>query len=670
MRKYIVLTSILALTACGGGGGSGGPSGHAAHPTTPTNPTVNIQGFNGGTEVNSNNASLTNMSSYVMDFGTDEDTTKGLMVAYVNSKLGTASRGGILNRAASNQANRDTVDPTEFARADAAIAEMKQVLYDMVGKPDDATLKTYVARYRYAVVNALKMQDAAVTSETPIDDLVAAFNALKDAEGWTTENIVAKMDTFDQNNFDFTKYRMEDDVQLKDTGQDAYFKFDLDEGGAIKTVSLWESPTSEYGTSWTADGAHGHDVKVVINDSGDAVAVYDDGLNPFGADYLNSAAGYLNRQQNGNRFTNTIHHYNFDLGEHTLGAGAIIDSDEFEEVEIDTTETLTPELAKQKLKDYIIEKVNKKMHNQNGGENDGDVAKFVAVANWYIDRIDEIVNATLISESFVTDIAQSATMNGMGKDVGLRYSDFGYAKMVRTVPEHNPETQYLTYVGGYNGYKADKRPMANGIGDATFTGTAVVTVEDHHKNKNTHSETTNTALYKDTSATLTYYPINPTNAEHTLVMNNLTAMDIEGNGATAGSDWYNVSVTRSNEGSDMIIAYNSTGKDIDENFQFFRADSEGNITRNEADGIAAINQIVRTDGTSAEAINMTDGTTSAVESHHRLNGTADASYYGPTQDDVTEATAGVWMDERWATDDNNIQHELSVYGAFGGQKNE
>ena len=64
-------------------------------------------------------------------------------------------------------------------------------------------------------------------------------------------------------------------------------------------------------------------------------------------------------------------------------------------------------------------------------------------------------------------------------------------------------------------------------------------------------------------------------------------------------------------------------------------------------------------------INMVDGTESAG---HRLHGTASADYYGPEQDVTTEATAGVWMDERWADGENNIQHELSVYGAFGGQK--
>ena len=73
-------------------------------------------------------------------------------------------------------------------------------------------------------------------------------------------------------------------------------------------------------------------------------------------------------------------------------------------------------------------------------------------------------------------------------------------------------------------------------------------------------------------------------------------------------------------------------------------------------------------GNPGHTINTVDGTTSTVEGHHRLNGTASAEYYGQDAANPTEATAGFWMDERYANDDNNIQHELSVYGAFGGQK--
>ena len=119
MRKYIVLTSILALTACGGGGGGGDSAGHAGYSTPGTsNPTIHMQGFSGGQTVNANNTNLTNMSSYTVDYSTNENTSKQKMINYVNSHLGDAR--GSLNRAASSR-NRDAVDPTEFARADYMI---------------------------------------------------------------------------------------------------------------------------------------------------------------------------------------------------------------------------------------------------------------------------------------------------------------------------------------------------------------------------------------------------------------------------------------------------------------------------------------------------------------------------------------------------------------------
>ena len=127
MRKYLVLTSIFALSACGGGGGSGDFGGHAAHPTTPGNPPIHMQGFSGGQTVHANNAALTNMSSYTVDYGTDEDTTKQAMIDYVNTHLGN-SRGIFQDRSAtrssSMRARDGEVDAEEFARADAAITEM------------------------------------------------------------------------------------------------------------------------------------------------------------------------------------------------------------------------------------------------------------------------------------------------------------------------------------------------------------------------------------------------------------------------------------------------------------------------------------------------------------------------------------------------------------------
>ena len=677
MKKYLVLTSIFALAACGGGGGSGDFGGHAGYSTPGTsNPTIHMQGFSGGQTVNANNTNLTNMSSYTVDYGTNENMSKQKMINYVNLHLGDAR--GSLNRAASSR-NRDAVDPTEFARADAAITEMKQVLYDMVGKSTDAELKTYVTRYRYAVVNALKMQDVAVTDETSIDDLVAAFSAKKGTAGWTTENIMAALDEFDSHEFEITKHRL-DEVRLKDTGEEGFFKFSLDDTGTIRSVALMEDPTSEYGSSWA-------NKRIVIED-GVAVAVAPDetyGLNPFGADYVTDKAGVLVR--NGTNFSNDVHVYEFNLGKYNeAGTGdhaalgfvsTMLQPDDLKKIEITSETALTPEEAKAKLIEYIISKVNKKIHNQHGADNPDDLADAIAVVNWYIQEINLKTNATngagFIGSTPHSEVHQIATMHGMGKEDGvkLKYADFGYAKLTRTQGDATIGSQYLTYVGGYDQRRMDNEVLNEDLDGATFTGTAIVTVEDHHKNKTLDTESRNTALYKDTTAKLRYDIVNEgTQAQHTLTMNNLKAMD--GQVAT-NSDWYSMVVQGVEGDPDLSVTFNAAGKTIDSQYQFFRANSDGTILRNEANSLVppdeeeGVKQIVRTDN-NPMSINTVNGTTSAVEEHHRMNGSATAEYYGQDNTNPTEATAGFWMDERWANDGNTIQHELSVYGAFGGQK--
>ena len=159
MKKALVLTSIVALAACSGGGGHNG--GHT--PTQPAAPVVTIPGFSGGTTVNAANTDLTNMSSYTVDYSADENTSKQAMIDYVNTKLGGSRTSSNNNtRAASlHRAGRITrVDDTEFATADAAIAEMKQVMYSLIQQSNGAdAVARYITRYKDAVARALLLAD-------------------------------------------------------------------------------------------------------------------------------------------------------------------------------------------------------------------------------------------------------------------------------------------------------------------------------------------------------------------------------------------------------------------------------------------------------------------------------------------------------------------------------
>ena len=679
MKKYAVLTSVLALAACGGGSGGGGS--HSGAPVD-IRPTITVEGFNAGTTVNANNTQLTNMSSYTVDYGTSENATKQAMVDYVTSHLGSSR--GLLSRAATRDSmqSRDGFTDEQFAAADTAIREMKQVIYDMVVKSETSAsaLTQYVTKYKSYVVNALKMADQAVSEDTSVEDLITAFTTFKTTNSLTSANVLAFGDQLDHDAFGITKTRL-DQVRLKDTGGEGFLKFALDEFGQIQSVSLLEDPMGEYGTSWA-------NKRIVINGSGGAEAVAPDatwGLNPFETEYLTDQAGVLHRNGTGTEFTNTVKSYEFTLGKYNEGEGAltltsghsassILQPDDFKKIELISEEALTPETAREKLVHYLIEKVNKKIHNQHGADNALDLQDAVEVVNWYINKIDSVMNSSFVSTSFLSDVQQTATMHGMGTTDGvkLKYSDFGYAKLVRNDGVHDSETSYLTYTGGYDQRRMDNTPSNNNLENgATFTGTAVVTVEDEHEDKqNSSNDYKHVALYKDTNATLTYNVVNPTTASHTLTMTGLKATDDANNGATVNSDWYNVVVTGTENSNNMQVAFDANGKTIDSDFQFFKV-VDGNVLRNQANSalVPSNEQIVMTNnGNPGHTINTVDGTTSTVEGHHRLNGTASAEYYGQDAANPTEATAGFWMDERYANDDNNIQHELSVYGAFGGQK--
>ena len=668
MKKYLVLTSIFALAACGGGGGGSGGPGGSSTPHSSTPPITAVQGFSGGTTVNANNAELTNMSSYTVDYGTSENATKQAMVNYVQSKLGSAKGLSLTRSASSRESNRDGFTPEQFANADAALTQMKQVVYDLVTRADDpAALTTYVTRYRTSVIQALKLADQTVDDNASVGELLTAFTTFKTSAGLTTENLVEKMDQFDHDEFEITKHRL-DDVRLKDTGEEGFFKFKLDTAGKIQSVALMEDPTSEYGSSWANKRvilSDGHAVQTGPGEGGT--------LNPFDTDYLTDKAGVLVR--NGTSFSNDVHYYEFQLGKYNEGTGALVltsghdasamlQPDDLKKIEITSEAALTPETAKEQLVQYIIEKINKKIHNQDSNIDD-DLQDAIEVANWYIDKINASIDTDAIAAANQGIIHQVATMHGMGKEDGvkLKYSDFGYASLTRSMPGKPNETQYLTYVGGYDDRRMDNAVLNDDLDGATFTGTAIVTVEDHHRNKTLDTESRKTALYKDTTAQLQYNIVGD-KARHTLTMGGLKAIDGQ---VTTNSDWYSMVVQGTEDNPNLSVTFDATGKTIDSDYQFFRADAEGNITRNEANSIAAGDRIVNSTGT-ANTINMVTGTQSLIEEHHKLNGSASAEYYGQDPSNPTEATSGVWMDERWANDGNTIQHEVSVYGAFGGQK--
>ena len=640
MKKALILTSVIALAACstGGGDGIGGGHEHGAPGTPNPSSGVVIQSFaEGQGDVNQSNTSLTGMSSYTTNY-TGDTSVEAEMAAYVEGRINGA-RGGILNtRAASNRVTRDAPLVTD---ADAAITSMKQVLYDMAHISGRA-LSTYVSNHKADVYQAFVLwaddpTALTVTADSSVQELINAFGNF----GLTADNVMNKLDNFDAENFHFTKQRLTD-VKLNDSGTDAHFRFKLDDSGKITGVSLWESVTGEYNSQYA-------DTRIILNGNS-AVADTGNGSNPFDEDYLNGTAGWLTRGTGNNdtQFTGKVYAYTFAFGARPTGANALAHNYADDDFTIYSNKKLSLAEAKEMLRNKIIEKVNKTLHQQDSAESPEVVNSFVATANWYLSQINGF--SSLVNP---VEISQVASMTGVGRELNLKYSDFGYSTLTRTIGNES-ETQFVTYTGGYDERRMDNRPAHNDLENgATFNGTAIVSVENHTKDKTTGLETNTNALYRDDEATLTYTFAGDV-ATHTLTMENLTAQ--AGGDVEAGTDWYTTVVTGTTgapENGDNIVNFyfNDDGKDIADAHQFF------------GDGIVNTNGNIA-DPATANAIDSVNGNT--PNNNYSLQGSMSAEYYADENNNPAEATSGFYVAEHYHSTDNNVQHELSVYGAFGG----
>lgn len=674
MKKPFILTSLLALTACGGGGG--------VVVNAPTNaastPVLTAQTFAAGQgAVNSANASLTNMASYTATYnGTNENGVQGEIVDYVNSRLNNTR--SFVNSNGRGASARSVTRDFDFATSDTKIANMKQVLIELAGKADDAAREQYISNHKNAVIEALVLydrdQDTMINTDSTIEELIAEFSE----QGLNADNVLDKMEDFDTDELKFTKEKLSE-VRLNDSGTDAYFQFKMDDSGKITEVSLWESVTAEYGPSYS-------DYRIILNNDGtgatpDEVAAGGN-LNPFDSEYINGTAGWLVRGtgNNSKKFTGTVYAYMFDFGERPEGFIKNYDNDDliiYTDTPLDPDNPEDLAKAKELLKNKIIEKVNKDLHNQHGeeggGRDDNTVDDFVTEATWYIQQINEFDSITN-----PLAISQVASMSGVGKTVNLRYSDFGYSSLARSWNEggrSQTETKFVTYTGGYDtrrGGEFDSRTdkdndpanpnLTNG---ATFTGTAIVSVEAEHEYRDQQGKShdyVKSALYKDTGARLVYNITDnrdgTTTATHTLTMDDLRAQS--GGDVAAGSKWYTTVITGTEGSDDLNFKFSTDGKTINQYHQFFTDVTPlGAVTVDNSDAV------VNTHG--GDNLVARDGGTVANDNIN-LHGSMSADYYGEVVTNPTEATSGFYFGERYHDDNDEVEHEVSVYGAFGGKK--
>ncbi|MBO7509521.1 MAG: hypothetical protein J6T57_04580 [Alphaproteobacteria bacterium] len=630
MKKAFILTSIFALAACSGGSGGSFHGGHSQQVNIGEGrPAVLVQTFasESGETVNTNNQNITGMASSAITFdGVTEDQVRDSITEYVETYLGGGTRGfsNPETRAASNRTSR-AVDPV-FAAADAKIAQMKQVIYDMArakSTSDDA-LRQYIRTYRNAVAEALTLYTQSAVSTS--NDLFGIFYGL-DID---RDNVRETLDAFEREHFGFTKEYM-DQIRLQDAGDaNAYFKFNIDEGGTIQQIALFE------------------------------------GANPNDYGWFTKTTN-----ENGNEFAKKLYSYKFALGQ-------LPTSGDFSSEQLAAFEWFNGITGKDDIVNLILRNDNDNEHLTNGAkkaamiqalndefddllagqhdhDNDDNIecarAQYIEMINAAFSGLSDDATDSVVFGQNVMELSLTATIHGIGKDLGLKYSDFGYVDLKDLHQQADgtiKETHtYAPYGGGYG-----TRNVEPGTTNATYTGTAVAGVQWSTKDVNGNKDGDG-MLVTNENATLAF---DASTGTSTLTMNNLQ------NGA--GEKWYNVTVSGDFSGehaSDLTFTFSGANEftdpdsgEIDENYSFVSAPEEIAF---ESEEWQVSDQVFKQ--------------TNAEDSTIDYRGSASVDYYGADGTPTETGALFHFSEEQHyvPSGETNEQHrEVGIYGAFGGTR--
>lgn len=242
----------------------------------------------------------------------------------------------------------------------------------------------------------------------------------------------------------------------------------------------------------------------------------------------------------------------------------------------------------------------------------------------------------------------SVSLTGLGTGLGLKYSDFGYAKMVEDGDEI-----YAPYSGGYSDLALNS--ITTMEKDIKFKGKAVAGVEVRDE----RTGIKDSMLLVDNDAYLT---LDKNGNKSTLEMAHLQ----DQNPAHAKKDWYTVTIEKVGTSSiEMTFDLDGKSAKIDDVFKFNTADANGAVNHTFTDGWN----------------NLEGRYENVINDNTMYGGSADIQYYSPdkTQANVAEAGATFSFSENQHWDHEHpgdlsigegeeVQRELSMYGAFGGKK--
>ena len=203
------------------------------------------------------------------------------------------------------------------------------------------------------------------------------------------------------------------------------------------------------------------------------------------------------------------------------------------------------------------------------------------------------------------------TYTGLGKDVGLKYSDFG-SVAVDTKEGILKVDEHFVFAGGYNDLKKDKSTLVSGT---TFKGKAVATVVHQEYKDNGRKETT--ATFTGNSQ------LDFNNGKETLTANNLKD--------NAGKSWHDIKVESNGDNYNLTFS----GKSDNDKFDF------GNNT--------TVENFVHKDNAGEY-------------------GAVDIKYYGLPNEQATEAAGYVAYGKSYPADSGKNEYDLNMQLGFGAKK--
>lgn len=612
MKKYFILTSMLALTACSLGGGSGG--GRVDNPSYGRTRATDV--YTTPSNIRSANSAVTGMET----FSSNADAIVALVGASGIDLTSDDLR--VSPRLATHRSGSVIADELSAAFETSGTIKQKLAMAELENLYKIATDDDYwneIEGYAHDDFIAL-VHEAFI-----LRGIEAEFNegnpdAMREAiqTGFDTykTNVLDKLVAKDGGDYLWTpKINTLEEVNFMLAGENSKLMFTLDENGKIDSVAKYD---------W--DNEH---------------SVYDI-----------SEEGIFYRERNGNKFSKELTKYSFmfdntDIDEiisshFTNGISFLADADDLEADDIKT-----------KLIEKVTTRVNKIRDSQQGTPEQiaANQAKCNDARDAYIAQINEKYGLYDVDEEetvFWTQSTQgeiSLIVNGVNN--GLKFADLGVAALTSFHENDNgdatSDTLYAPYVGGYDSRKVDKEHITDGT---VFTGTVIAGI-DH---KDDFEDIEEGMLVRQNNAKLTMNH----DGSASLVMNNLVAID-EGH---VGAQWYNVTANVSADGKPSFVIDDDGKTNIPEGFELHTLEAGENYNQLTANFTGS------PDSESRYTIN---GETPVDEWYTNYGGSMEASAYGVTQNVATEATSRFGFSEiqHQGGDDNR---EVAIYGAFGGKK--